>query len=128
MLKKYSHIWKRVEKLLKIEFDSKPVYDDDDKYIKTKLKIYGANVNTNFQDKKMEKEKAPCNYLSIIMLNSVTKAKKKDYHQMLLEECKCEQIKIKIENLIDDDLKKSLSDSGADNDCNDETESDDESN
>ena len=36
LLKKNNQIWKRVEKLLKIEFDSKPVYGDDDKYIKTK--------------------------------------------------------------------------------------------
>ena len=36
LLKKYNQIWKRVEKLLKIDFDSKPVYGDDDKYIKTK--------------------------------------------------------------------------------------------
>ena len=26
-LKKYNQIWKRAEKLLKIEFDSEPVYD-----------------------------------------------------------------------------------------------------
>ena len=76
LLKKYNQIWKRVEKLLKIEFDSKPVYGDDDKYMKTKIKIYGASVNTDFQDKNMPKEKAPCNFLSIIMLDSVIKAKK----------------------------------------------------
>ena len=57
LLKKYNQIWKRVEKLLKIEFDSKPVYGDDDKYIKTKMKVYGASVNTNFQDKKCQKKK-----------------------------------------------------------------------
>ena len=34
LLKKYNQIWKRVEKLLKIEFDSKPVYGDNNKYIK----------------------------------------------------------------------------------------------
>ena len=68
MLKKYNETWKRVEKLLKIEFDSKPVYRDDDKYIKTKIKIYGGSVNANFQDKKMRKEKAPCKSLSIIIL------------------------------------------------------------
>ena len=28
----------RVEKLLKIEFDNKPIYGDGDKYIKTKWK------------------------------------------------------------------------------------------
>ena len=48
LLKKFSQMWKRVEKLFKIEFDSKPVYGDDDKYIKTKIKIYSASGNTNF--------------------------------------------------------------------------------
>ena len=62
------------------------------------------------------------------MLDSVIKAKKKYYTQTLQEECK-DKKKIKMENLIDDDLEKSLSDkSGSeyDNDSNDETESDDE--
>ena len=36
-LKKYNQIWKRVEKVLKIKFDSEPGYGDDDKYIKTKI-------------------------------------------------------------------------------------------
>ena len=53
----------------------------------------------------MPKEKAPCKCLSIIMLDSVIKAKKKYYPQTLLEECKYEQEKIKMENLIDDDLE-----------------------
>ena len=35
LLKKYNQAWKRIEKLLKIKFDSKPVYGDDEKYIKT---------------------------------------------------------------------------------------------
>ena len=68
----------------------------------------------------MPKQKAPCKCLSIIMLDSVIKAKKKYYPQTLLEECKYEQERIKIENLIDDDLEKSESDS----DSNDEAESD----
>ena len=38
LLKKYNQIWKRVEKLLKIKFDSEPVYGDNDKYIKKKNK------------------------------------------------------------------------------------------
>ena len=123
LLKEYNQTWKRVETLLKIEFNSKPVYGDDDKYIKTKIKIYGDSVNTNFQDKKMPKEKAPCNCLSTIMLDSVLKAKKKYYPQTLLEECKYEQKRIKTENLTDDDLEKSLSG----DDYNDEMEFDDES-
>ena len=41
----------------------------------------------------MPKKKAPCKCLSIIMLDSVIKAKKKSYPQTLLEECKYEQDK-----------------------------------
>ena len=111
ILKTYNKIWEKVEKLLKINFESKPVYDDDEKYINTKIKIYAGSMITNFHNKKMPKEKAACKCLSIIMLDSVIKAKKKYYPQALLEECKYIQEKIKIENHIDDDLEKSESDS-----------------
>ena len=127
LLNKCNQIWKRVEKLLKIEFDSKSVYGNDDKYIKTKIKIYNNSMFTNFQGKKMPKEKVPCKCLSIIMLDSVIKAKKNYYPQTILEECKYEQEKIKMQNFIDDDLEKSESDE-SDSDSNDETESDNESN
>ena len=120
LLKKYDQVWKKNEKLLKIKFDSKLVYGDDEKYIKTKIKTYGDSAITNFHNKKIPKEKAPCKCLSIIMLDSVIKANKKYYPQTLLEECKYVQEKIKTENHIDDDLEKSESDS----DVNDETESD----
>ena len=108
---------------MKIEFNSEPVYGDNDKYIKTKIKVYAGSMIANFQSKKMPKEKAPCKCLSIIMLDSVIKAKKKYYPQKLLEECKYEQEKIKMENLIDDDLEKSLPDE-SDNNFNDEREFD----
>ena len=84
------------------------------------MKIYADNMITNFHNKKMPKEKAPCKGLSIIMLDSVIKANKKYYPQTFLEECKYVQEKIKTENYIDDDLEKGESDS----DSNDETESD----
>ena len=77
----------------------------------------------------MPKQKAPCKCLLIIMLDSVIKTKKKYYPLTLLEKCKYEPKMIKIENLTDDGLEKSLSDesgSESDNDSNDETESDDE--
>ena len=56
LLKKYTKIWGKVSSLMNKEFDSEPVYGDNDKYIKTKIKIYGDNVNTNFQGKKTPKE------------------------------------------------------------------------
>ena len=53
----------------------------------------------------MPKENTPCTCLSIIMLDSVIKAKKKYYPQTFLEESKYEQKMIKIENLIHDEIK-----------------------
>ena len=43
LLKKYNKIWEKFGNLLNIESDSKPVYGDVDKYIKTKIKMYGDN-------------------------------------------------------------------------------------
>ena len=120
LLKKYSKIWETIEGLMKITFESKPVYGEDVKYIKTKIKTYAGNIITNFHNKKMPKEKAPCKCLSIIMIDSVIKANKKYYRQTLLEECKYTQEKIKIENYINEDLEDRESDS----DTNNETESD----
>ena len=57
LLKNYNKIWEKVEKLLRIDFESKPVYGDDDKYIKTKIKIYAGSMITNFHNKKCQKKK-----------------------------------------------------------------------
>ena len=95
LLKNYNKIWEKVEKLMKIDFESKPVYGDDNKYIKTKIKIYAGSMIINFHNKKMTQEKAPCKCLSIIMIDSVIKANEKYYPQTFLEECKYVQEKIK---------------------------------
>ena len=118
LLKSYTKVWETIEGLMNINFESKPVYGDDVKYIKTRIKIYAGSIITNFYNKKMPKEKAPS--LSIIMIDSIIRANKKYYPQALLEECKYTQEKIKIENYINDDLE----DSDSDSDFNNETESD----
>ena len=120
LLKNYNKTWEKVEQLRKIDFESQPVYGDDDKYIKTNIKTYEKSIITNFHNKKTPKEKASCKCLSIITIDSVIKANKKYYPQTLLEECKYIQEKIKTENYIDKDLENSESDSNS----NDETESD----
>ena len=55
--KNNNKIWEKIEKLLRIVFESKAVYGDDDKYIKTKIKIYANNLITNFHNKKMPNKK-----------------------------------------------------------------------
>ena len=106
-----------IEKLMRINFESKPVYGDNNKYIKTKIRTYADSMLTNFHNNKIPKEKAPSKCLSIIMLDYVIRANKKYYPQTFLEECKYLQEKIKTENHIDDDLKSN-------NDSNEEAESD----
>ena len=114
LLKNYNKIWEKVEKLMKIDSESKLVYGDDNKCIKTKIKTYEKSIITNFHNKKTSKEKAPCKCLSIIMIDSVIKANKKYYPQPLLEECKYIQEKMKTENYIDEELEKSESNSKSD--------------
>ena len=58
LLEMYNQIWKRVEKLFKIEFDSEPVYGDKDKYIKTKQKKNNLIVQSQiFRAKKFQEKK-----------------------------------------------------------------------
>ena len=79
LLKKYTKIWERVSNLLSVKFDNEPVCGDNDKYIKTKTKIYEDRVNTNFQGKKNAKRNASNKFLSFIMPDSVIRANKKYY-------------------------------------------------
>ena len=52
LLKHYNKIWKKIEKLVKIGFNTKTTYGDDDKYIKARIKTYKDSIITNFYDKK----------------------------------------------------------------------------
>ena len=60
LLKNYIKIWKKTEFN---KFDSKPTYDDDDKYITAKIKTYEDSITTNFYNtkgsKKIPEEKIP---------------------------------------------------------------------
>ena len=62
---------------MNINIESRPFCDDDDKSIKTKIKVYADSIIKNFHKNKIPKEKAPCKCLSIIMLDSVIKINKK---------------------------------------------------
>ena len=56
------------------------------------------------------------------MLESAVKVKKKYYPQTLLEECKYETKKTKLENLINDDLEPSSSHDETKNDSDNESD------
>ena len=78
---------------MKIDFSTKTTYgDDDDKYIKTKIKTYKHSITTNFYNKngseKIPEEKVPHKCSSIIILDSVIYAYEKYPPQIFLKECK----------------------------------------
>ena len=119
LLENYNKIWKKIERLMSIDFDSKPTYGDDDKYIKTKIKTYKDSIITNFYNKngskKIPEEKVPHKCLSIIILDSVIYAYEKYYPQTFLEECKYVKTNVRTKKYINNELKLE-SDSDSDSD------------
>ena len=124
LLKKCNRIWKIISNLLNIEFDSEPVYSDDQKYIKTKIKMYEDIPNTNFQSKKVPKEDASYKCLSLIVLESVIRVSKKYYPQTLLKKRKYIIRKNKMETLLNDDLYLSSSEKESDNELDSDESND----
>ena len=124
--KKYNKIWKKIEKLMKVDFNTKTTYgDDDDKYIKTKIQKYKDSITTNFYNKngseKIPEEKVPHKCFSIIILDSIIYAYEKYYPQIFLEECKYVKDNIKTKNYIDEELKsESDIDTNSDSDIDNE--------
>ena len=113
VFKKYSDICNKIKSLIKKEFNSEPVYND--RYIKTKIKIYNDRVYTNFQHKRILKENEYCACLSVILWNSIFVNSNKEYYpQIFLEECKYEIKDTKIVNTINKELKLSEPDGESD--------------
>ena len=119
LFKNYNKIWKNIEKLMDIDFNIKPTYDDDDKYIKIKKKHMETILIQIFIIKKglkkYQKKNVPNKYLSIIILDSILYAYEKYHPQIFLEECKYAKGNMKTKNYIDKELK-SESDKDSDND------------
>ena len=72
--------------IMKTKFGSNPVYNE--KYVKTKMKVYDKKINRDFHSNKMPKESSEFLCLSVILLHSVYIKDNKYYRQVFLEECK----------------------------------------
>ena len=77
MLKKYNKTWDTIADLLDVQFGSYPVYGDNEKYIKTKIRMYEDRVITNFQGKKAPKENASYNCIALVSVDCVIRMNKK---------------------------------------------------
>ena len=104
VLKQYLKIRNKTKSLIKKELNSEPVYND--KYIRTKIKIYNDKIFTNSQHNKTPKDNKYCPHLSVILLDSIwVNSNKKYYLQIFLEECKYAIKDRKIINRIKEVLK-----------------------
>ena len=54
--KSYTKIWEKISSLLNKEVDSDPIYGDNDKYIKTKIKQYGGKIIQIFARKEYQEK------------------------------------------------------------------------
>ena len=69
ILEKHLETQNKIKSLSKKEFNSEPVFND--KYIKSKIKIYNDKVCTYFQHHKIPKDNEYCACLSVILLDSI---------------------------------------------------------
>ena len=85
----------------------------NDKYIKTKIKIYSDKMYTNFEHNKIPKDNKYCVCLSVILLIFLN-SDKEYYPQTFLEECKYVIKSKKMINTINKDLEWRESDDESD--------------
>ena len=101
LLENYNKIWKTIEGLMGIGFESKATYGDDDgKYINKKIETYKDSITTDIYHKtgfkEVPDEKIPHECLSIIIIDSVLYVYEKYYPQTFLEECKYTKTSVKL--------------------------------
>ena len=69
ILEKYRAIWIKIEDLENIKLNALPVYDD--RYIKTKIRIYGDNVYTNIRGRNVPEDDIECKRFEVISIDSL---------------------------------------------------------
>ena len=106
---KSNEVWNKIKKTLSIRFHSQLIYDD--KYIKTKVKIFNGVINTLFLDNKIPKKGNHYICIAAIYIDSVLKVGKKNYPQVYLEQCKYKIKKRKPVDFIDGEVDLSSDDS-----------------
>ena len=72
----------KINKLLSVEFDSQPIYDE--KYIKTREKTFEDKVITKFTNNEITKENTHYSCIAAIFVDSVIKLEKEIYPKSIL--------------------------------------------
>ena len=101
LLEKCKAIWTRIEDLENIELDVLSVYDD--RYIKTKIRIYGDKVYTNFRGLNVPEDDIECESFTVISIDSLLVYNKK-YLQVYLDNCAYKTVNKQMPNYLDENL------------------------
>ena len=104
-----TEIWNKNKNILNIKFHSQPIYDD--KYIKTKVKIFNNTINTLFSGNEIPKTRIHYVCIAAICIDSLLREDKKNDPQVYLEQCKYKIRKRELMNFIDDEIDFSSDDS-----------------
>ena len=90
LFEKYNKIWKKIEELMGINFERKPLFCNIITYA-TKIKTL-SSYSEDYQDIKIPKKEIIYKFSSIAILHSVNTKDDKYYPQAYMEECKYERI------------------------------------
>ena len=69
LLEKYKAIYSKIEDLKNIKLNALPVYDD--RYVKTKIRIYGDKVYANFHGLNVPEDDTECESFTVISIDSL---------------------------------------------------------
>ena len=83
---KYSEILNKIKKLLNVKFSVPLIHNE--KYIKTKVKIFNGVSKTTFNNDEIPKERNHYVCIAAISIDSILKTDKKVYPQVYLKQCK----------------------------------------
>ena len=78
---KCNEIWGKIKEKLSIKLHSMPVYDET--YIKTKVREFDGNIETNVSDNGMPKENMHYTCIACITIDSVMKMNKKNIRKFM---------------------------------------------
>ena len=81
LLEKYKTIWTKIEDLKNIKLNALLVYDD--RYVKTKIRIYGDKVNTNFRGLNVPEDDIECESFIVISIDFLLFHENKYYLQVI---------------------------------------------
>ena len=85
---KYNEVWNKIKKILNTKFHSMPVYGQ--KYIKLKVREFGAVIKTNFLGDETPKENVHHTSIACITIDSVMEIRKNKLSASLLRRMQME--------------------------------------